>query len=68
LFFSFILKILFNTYDNTYWNTENPLPKHAVPLHNVKIGVWYALTARTITGLVFYVTMTMIMTSPLNPS
>jgi hypothetical protein len=41
-----------NIYDNTYWNTENPHPKHVVP--PLRCEDWCLVCSRTITGLVFY--------------
>jgi hypothetical protein len=40
--------------NNRYWGTENPHAVYEVPLHDVKLGVWCAISARRITGLVIF--------------
>jgi hypothetical protein len=37
-----------------YWSTENPHAVHEVPLHDLKVGVWCAISARRIIGPVFF--------------
>jgi hypothetical protein len=37
-----------------YWRLVNPYLSHEVPLHNIKVGVWYAINAKR-TGPIFYV-------------
>jgi hypothetical protein len=39
-----------NSQNNRYWSAENPHSIHEVPLHDVKIGVWCAISAHRITG------------------
>jgi hypothetical protein len=43
-----------NSQNNRYWSAENPHFIHEVPLHDVKIGVWYAITAHRIIGPVLF--------------
>jgi hypothetical protein len=43
-----------NTYNIRYFSTENLHLVHKILYHDAKVGVWYALHARTIWGLVFY--------------
>jgi hypothetical protein len=38
-----------NSQYNRYWSTENPQAVHEVPLHDLKVGVWCAISARRIT-------------------
>jgi hypothetical protein len=40
--------------NNRYWSAENPHSIHEVPLHDVKIGVWCAISAHRIIGPVFF--------------
>jgi hypothetical protein len=35
------------------WSDENPHAVHQFPLHDMKIGVWYAVSARRIIGPIF---------------
>jgi hypothetical protein len=42
-----------NMQSNHYWSSQNPHLTHEV-LHSVKVGVWYAESARRIVGLVFF--------------
>jgi hypothetical protein len=43
-----------NTQNNRYWIAQNPHLTHEVLLHPVKVGVWCAISARMIVGLVFF--------------
>jgi hypothetical protein len=36
-----------------YWSTENPPVVHEVPLHDLKVGVWSAISAWRITEPAF---------------
>ena len=40
--------------NNRYWSTENPRIIHEVPLHDAKIGVWCAVSAKRIIGPIFF--------------
>jgi hypothetical protein len=39
--------------NNCYWSSQNQDLTHEVLLHPVKVGVWCAVSARSIVGLVF---------------
>jgi hypothetical protein len=43
-----------NSQNNPYWSAENPHSIHEVPLHDVKIGVWCAISAKRIIVPVFF--------------
>lgn len=43
-----------NSQNNRYWCAENPHQLHVRPLHDVKIGVWCAISARRIIGPIFF--------------
>jgi hypothetical protein len=43
-----------NSQNNYYWSAEKPLSIHEVPLHDVKIRVWCAISAYRIIGPVFF--------------
>jgi hypothetical protein len=43
-----------NTQNNRHWSSQNPHLTHEVLLHPVKVGVWYAVSARRIVGPVFF--------------
>jgi hypothetical protein len=43
-----------NSQNNWYWSAENPRFIHEFPLHHKRIGVWYAISARSIFGPIFY--------------
>jgi hypothetical protein len=43
-----------NSQNNSYWSAENPHSIHEAPLHDVKIGVWCAISAHRIIGPVFF--------------
>ena len=43
-----------NSQNNRFWSLENPHNIHEVPLHDVKIGVWCAISGRRIIGPIFY--------------
>jgi hypothetical protein len=37
-----------------FWNSENPLLFHKVPLHSQKISCWYAISRKRIVGPIFF--------------
>lgn len=41
-----------NSENNKYRSTENPYAVHKVSLSDMKIGIWYAISAPRITGSV----------------
>jgi hypothetical protein len=43
-----------NSQNNRYWSAENSYSIYEVPLHDVKIGVWCAISAHRIIGPVFF--------------
>jgi hypothetical protein len=43
-----------NSQNNRYWSAENQHSVHKVPFHDVKIGVWCAISAHRIIGPVFF--------------
>jgi len=47
-----------NSQRNGYWSVGIPLSICILPLHDVKLGVWYALSATRIIGLIFILTQT----------
>jgi hypothetical protein len=44
----FHLQGYINTQNNRYWSSQNPHLTHEVPLHPVKVGVWYAESSRIV--------------------
>jgi hypothetical protein len=50
----FHLRGYINMKNNSYWSSQNPHLTHKVPLHPVKIGVWYGVSARRIVGPAFF--------------
>jgi hypothetical protein len=40
--------------NNRYWSSQNRHLTHEVLLHQVKVGVWCALSARRVDGPVFF--------------
>jgi len=42
--------IRLNSQNNRYWSQESPVIIHKVPLHDLKVGVQYNVTATKITG------------------
>jgi hypothetical protein len=43
-----------NSQNNQYWSVENPRFIHKLPLHDKRIGVWCAISARRIIGPIIY--------------
>jgi inhibitor of nuclear factor kappa-B kinase subunit alpha len=43
-----------NSQNTRIWSDENPRSVHQIPLHDIKIGVWCAVSARRIIGPIFY--------------
>jgi hypothetical protein len=39
---------------NQYWSPVNSHLIHEVPLHDIKVGVWYTMNAKQIIGPIFY--------------
>jgi hypothetical protein len=47
-----------NNQNNRYWSRENPHDVHEVPLHDLKVGVWCAISAwRAIQPMSFHKTI-----------
>lgn len=42
-----------NSQNNRYWATENPHETFQMPLHDIKVGVWCAISARRIITIFF---------------
>jgi hypothetical protein len=40
--------------NNRIWSAENPHTFHERPLHSLKVGVWFAVSQRRITGPIFF--------------
>ena len=43
-----------NSQNNRHWGAENPHVTFEIPLHDQKIGVWCAISARRIVGPIFF--------------
>jgi hypothetical protein len=43
-----------NARNTRIWNDKYPHSVHQIPLHDTKIGVWCAVSARQIIGPIFY--------------
>ena len=43
-----------NSQNTRYWSSENPHVIHETPLHNLKIGVWCAVSETKIVGPIFF--------------
>jgi hypothetical protein len=43
-----------NIQNTRIWSVENPHSVHQIPLHDIKIGVWCAVSARRIVGPILY--------------
>lgn len=43
-----------NSQNDRYWAAENPHHFHHTPLHDLKVGVWCAVSARRIIGPIFF--------------
>lgn len=43
-----------NSQNTRYWATHNPHVTHEKPLHDLKIGVWCAMSGRRIIGPIFF--------------
>jgi hypothetical protein len=43
-----------NSQNNRYWPAENPVLIQKVPLHDIKFGVWCAMSANKIVEPIFY--------------
>lgn len=43
-----------NTQNNRYWSSTNPHQFREVPLHDVKVGVWCAISASRVIGPIFF--------------
>lgn len=43
-----------NSQNSRYWCSENPHISHEKPLHDVKVGVWCAVSAKKIIGPIFF--------------
>jgi hypothetical protein len=50
----FHLQGYINMQNNHYWSSQNPHLTHEVLLPPVKVGVWYAVSARMIVGPMFF--------------
>jgi hypothetical protein len=50
----FSLSGYINSQNNRYWSTESHHAVHEVPLHDLKVGVWYAVSAWSIIGPMFF--------------
>jgi hypothetical protein len=42
-----------NAQNSRIWDTENPYVLHQRPLHDIKVGVWRAVSARRVIGPIF---------------
>jgi hypothetical protein len=49
----FHLQGYINKQNNCYWSSQNPHLTHKIRLHPVKVGVWFAVSARRIVVPVF---------------
>jgi hypothetical protein len=47
-------KWLLKSQNNRYWRTENPYAVHEVPFHDIKVGVWCAVSTQGIIGAMFF--------------
>jgi hypothetical protein len=43
-----------NSHNTRIWSEENPHAVHHIPLHDIKIETWCAISARRIIGPIFY--------------
>jgi len=43
-----------NSQNSRYWSATNPHQLHETPLHDLKVGVWCALSANRIIGPIFF--------------
>jgi hypothetical protein len=43
-----------NAQNSRIWDTENPHVLHQRPLHDIKVGVWCAVSAQRVTGPIFF--------------
>jgi hypothetical protein len=43
-----------NSQHTRIWSDENPHAVHQTPLHDIKIGVWCAVSVKRIIGPIFY--------------
>jgi len=50
----FHLSVHVDPQNNRYESEENPLLVHKVPIDDVKAGVWCGMSARRITGPIFF--------------
>jgi hypothetical protein len=50
----FTLNGYINSEDNRYWSTEDPHAVNEVPVHSLKVGVWYVINAQRIIGPIFF--------------
>jgi hypothetical protein len=50
----FTLCAYINSQNNRHWSTENPDALHEVPLHDLKLGIWCAISVQKVTGPMFF--------------
>jgi hypothetical protein len=43
-----------NAQNSRTWDTENPHVLHQRPLHDIKVGVWCAVSAQRVIGPIFF--------------
>jgi hypothetical protein len=43
-----------NAHNSRIWDTENPHVLHQRPLHDIKVGVWCAVSTRRVIGPIFF--------------
>jgi hypothetical protein len=43
-----------NAQNSRIWDAENPHVLHQRPLHDIKVGVWCAMSARRVIGPIFF--------------
>ena len=48
------LGIRYNTQNTRVWSVENPYEFKEKPLHDQKVGVWYAISRKRIIGPIFF--------------
>jgi hypothetical protein len=50
----FTLSGYVNSQNSKYWSIGNPHAAHKVPLHDLRVGVWCAVSAQRINGPIFH--------------